>query len=158
MLVKEVKLVAVTRGIRLHQYLDDWQIKAQSQKEAQVNTLSGRPDSVLRVENKSGEFRTKTYSNVLARGPRIPSRLGPYKTHSKEMAQTLGFDPTSQIKTCFDCKMFDVAKDNLLPLTETISAHLDWWQNPTNVMKGSDFHPKDHSIFTDASNEGWGTH
>ena len=29
-----------------------------------------------------------------------------------------------------------------------------------NVMKGSDLHPKDHSIqlFTDASNEGWGAH
>ena len=25
------------------------------------------------------------------------------------MAQTLGFDPTNQVKTCFDCKMFDVA-------------------------------------------------
>ena len=24
------------------------------------------------------------------------------------MAQTPGFDPTSQVKTCFDCKMFDV--------------------------------------------------
>ena len=50
--------------------------------------------------------------------------------------------------------------DSLLPWAETISAHLDWWQNPTNVMKGSDFHPKGHSIqlFTDASNEGWGAH
>ena len=36
--------------------------------------------------------------------------------------------------------------DNLLPWTETISAHLDWWQNPTNIMKGSDLHPKGHSI------------
>ena len=25
------------------------------------------------------------------------------------MAQTSGFDPTSQVKTCFDCMMFDVA-------------------------------------------------
>ena len=25
------------------------------------------------------------------------------------MAQTLGFDPTTHVKTCFDCKMFDVA-------------------------------------------------
>ena len=50
--------------------------------------------------------------------------------------------------------------DTLLPWTETISAHLEWWQNPTNVMKGADLHPKDHSIqlFTDASNKGWGTH
>ena len=38
MIVKEVKLMALTRGIRLHQYLDDWLIRAQSQKEAQVNT------------------------------------------------------------------------------------------------------------------------
>ena len=50
--------------------------------------------------------------------------------------------------------------DSLLPWTEMISAHLDWWQNPANVMKGADLHPKDHSIqlFTDASNEGWGAH
>ena len=37
-IVKEVKLMALTRGIRLHQYLDDWPIRAQSQEEAQVNT------------------------------------------------------------------------------------------------------------------------
>ena len=50
--------------------------------------------------------------------------------------------------------------DSLLPWTEMISAHLDWWQNPANVMKGADLHPKDHSIqlFTDASNKGWGAH
>ena len=50
--------------------------------------------------------------------------------------------------------------DSLLPWTDAISAHLDWWQDPANVMKGSDLHPKDHSIqlFTDASNEGWGAH
>ena len=51
--------------------------------------------------------------------------------------------------------------DNLLPWTETISAHLDWWQNPTSVIqKGADLHPKDHSIqlFTDTSNEGWCAH
>ena len=47
--------------------------------------------------------------------------------------------------------------DSLLSWTEAISAHLDWWQNPTNVMRGADLYPKDHSIqlFTDASNEGW---
>ena len=50
--------------------------------------------------------------------------------------------------------------DSPLPLTEAIAAHLDWWQNPSNVMKGADIHPKNHSIqlFTDASNKGWGAH
>ena len=110
------------------------------------------------------------------------------------MAQTSGFDPTTRVKTCFDCKMFDVSNwvaslngemvpegrlhrrpfhfhlkehwrypqslDNLFPWTEAIAAHLDWWQNPSNVMKGADLHPKHHSIqlFTDASHEGWGAH
>ena len=50
--------------------------------------------------------------------------------------------------------------DSLLPWRDSISAHLDWWQNPANVMGGADLHPKDHSIqlFSDASNEGWGDH
>ena len=37
-IVKEVKLMALSRGLRLHQYLDDWLIRSQSQEEAQVNT------------------------------------------------------------------------------------------------------------------------
>ena len=67
------------------------------------------PNSVLRVDNKSGEVRTKANSGVFLCGLRIPSRFSPCKTHSREMAQTSGFDPTTQVKTCFDCKMFDVA-------------------------------------------------
>ena len=50
--------------------------------------------------------------------------------------------------------------DSLLPWSETISAHLEWWQNPVNVMNGADLQPKDHNIqiVTDASNEVWGAH
>ena len=70
---------------------------------------SRRPNSVLRVDNKSGEVRTKTYSIVFVCGLRIPSRFSPCKTHSREMAQTSGFDPMTQVKTCFHYKMFDVA-------------------------------------------------
>ena len=105
MIVKEVKLMALTRGVRLHQYLDDWLIRAQYQ-EAQLNT-----QTVVDLTQslgwiiKSGEIRTKTYSSVFVHGLRIPS----CKTHSREMALTSGFDPMTQVKTCFDCKMFDVA-------------------------------------------------
>ena len=38
MIVKEVKLMALSRAIRLCQYLDDWFIRAQPQEKAQVNT------------------------------------------------------------------------------------------------------------------------
>ena len=70
---------------------------------------SGRLNPVLGVDNKSGKIRTDSYSGVFVRGLRIPSRFSLCKTHSREMAQTSGFDPTTQVKTCFDCKMFDVA-------------------------------------------------
>ena len=69
---------------------------------------SGRPNTVLGVDNKSGKIRTETYSGVFIRGLQIPSRFSPCITHSSEMAQTSGFDPASQVKTCFDCKMFDL--------------------------------------------------
>ena len=38
MIVKEVKQMALSRGLGVHQYLDDWLIRSQSQEDAQVNT------------------------------------------------------------------------------------------------------------------------
>ena len=61
------------------------------------------------MDNNSGKIRTETYSGFFVCWLQIPSRFSPCKTHSREMAQTSGFDPTNQVKTCFDCKMFDVA-------------------------------------------------
>ena len=36
--IKEVKLMALSRGLRIHQYLDDWLIRSQSQEESQRDT------------------------------------------------------------------------------------------------------------------------
>ena len=107
MIVKEVKLMALSRGIRL-QYLDNWLIRAQSQEEAQVNTQTvvDLTQSLGRIINqeKSKLKPTKVFSFV---GYEYHLEY-PCKTHSREMAQTSGFDPMTQVKTCFDCKMFDV--------------------------------------------------
>ena len=73
------------------------------------HTGSGRPNPILGLDNQPGKIRTETYSGVFVRGLRIPPRFSPCKTNSREMAQTSGFDPTTQVKTCFDCKMFDVS-------------------------------------------------
>ena len=91
MIVKEVKLMALSRGIRLHQYLDDWLIRAQSQEEAKVNALT-----VVDLTQSLGwiiirRSPTKPNSGVFLCGLRIPSRFSPDKTHSREMGQTSGF-------------------------------------------------------------------
>ena len=70
---------------------------------------SSRPNPILGLDNQPGKIRTETYSGVFVRGLRISPRFSPCKTHSREMAQTSGFDPTTQVKTSFDCKMFDVS-------------------------------------------------
>ena len=100
MIVKEVKLMALSRGLRLHQYL----VRSQSRE----HSGSGRSNPVLGMDHQSGEIRTESHSGVFVRGLRVPPGFSPCKTHSREMAQTSGFDPTTQVKTCFDCKMFDV--------------------------------------------------
>ena len=111
MIVKEVKLMALTRGIRLHQYLDYWLIRAQSQEEAQLNS-----QTVVDVTHSLGWIINQEKSEL--KPTQLFSFMG-YEYHldsalvkptlSSDMAQTSGFDPTIQVKTCFDCKMFDVS-------------------------------------------------
>ena len=85
MLVKEVRLMALTRGIRLHQYLDDWLIRAQSREKAQVNT-----QTVVELTQSLGWIINQEKSELkpesaFIRGIRIPSRFSPCKTHSREI-------------------------------------------------------------------------
>ena len=175
MIVKEVKLMALSRGLRIHQYLDDWLIRSQSQEEAQVDTQAVvdltqslgwiinqdsalvKPtqerwlklqDLILRLESKrvlTARCLMSLIGFLASTEKMVPEgrlHMRPFQFHLKEHWR------------------YPQSLDNLLPWTEAIAAHLDWWQNPSNVMKGADLHPKDHSIqlFTDASNEGWGAH
>ena len=195
MFVKQVKLMALSRGLRLHQYLDDWLIRSQSQEEAQVNT-----QAVVDLTQSLGWIINKEKSEL--KPTQVFSFVG-YEYHldsalvkptqerwlklqdlilrlkSKHvltarclmsliglLASTEKMVPEGRLhKRPFQFHLkehwrYPQSLDSLLPWTETISAHLDWWQNPTNVMRGAELHPKDHSIqlFTDASNEGWGAH
>ena len=195
MIVKEVKLMALSRGPRLHQYLDDWLIRSQSQEEAQVNTqavvyLTQSLGWIINQE-KSELNPTQVFSFVgyeyhldsalvrptQERWLKLQDLILPLKSKHVLtarclmsliglLASTEKMVPEGRLHMRpfqFHLKehwRYTQSLDNLLPWTDVISAHLDWWHNPTNVMKGADLHPKDHSIqlFTDASNEGWGTH
>ena len=176
MIVKEVKLMALSRGLRIHQYLDDGLIRSQSQEEAQVNT-----QAVVDLTQSLGWIINQKKSELkptqvfFVHGLRIPPRFSPCKTHSREMAQT-STQLKSNVFLTARCLMsligllastekmvpegrlhmrpfqfhlkehwrYPQSLDNLLPRTEAIAAHLDWWQNPSNMMKGADLHPKVH--------------
>ena len=74
-------------GLRLHQYLDDWLIRSQSQEEAQGNTQAAvdLTQSLGWIINQEKSELKPTF----VRGLQIRSRFSPCKTHSREMAQTL---------------------------------------------------------------------
>ena len=106
MIIKEVKLMALSRGLQTSpipgQLADQVPVSGGSPSE---HSGSGRSNSVLGFDHKSGKIRTKSYSGVFIRGLQVSPRFSPCKIHSREMAQTSGFDPTTQVKTCFGCKI-----------------------------------------------------
>ena len=84
MIVKEVKHTALSRGLRLHQYLDNWLIKSQSREEAIVNTQAvvdlTQPLGWIINQKKSELNPTQVF---FVRGLRIPPGFSPCKTHSR---------------------------------------------------------------------------
>ena len=170
MIVKEVKLMALSRGIRLHQYLDNWLIRAQSQEEAKVNTQTvvDLTQSLGWIINQKSELNpTQVFSFVGYEYHLNSTLVKPtqerwlklqdfiLRIKSKHVltarclmsliglhASTEKMVPEGRLHMRpfqFHLKehwRFPQSLDTLLPWTETISAHLEWWQNPTNVMKG----------------------
>ena len=195
MIVKEVKLMALTRGIRLHQYLDNLVIRAQSQKEAPVNTqivvdltsplgwIINQEKSELKLiqmfsfvgyeYHLDSALVKPTQERWLKLQDLILRLKSKHVLTARCLMSLIGLLASMEKMVPEGCRLhmrpfqfylkehwrYPQSLDSLFPWTETISAPLEWWQNPTNVMKGADF-PKNHSIqlFTDASNEGWGDH
>ena len=181
MIVKEVKLMALSRGLRIHQYLDDWLIRSQSQEESQRDTqavvdLTQSLGWIINQE-KSELKPTQVFSFVGYEYHLDSALVRP--THERWLKlQDLILRLKSKRVLTARCLMsligllastekmvpegrlhmrpfqfhlkehwrYPQSLDNPLPWTEAIVAHLDWWQNPSNVMKGADLHPKDHSI------------
>ena len=177
MIVKEVKLMALSRGLRIHQYLDDWLIRSQSQEESQRDTqavvdLTQSLGWIINQE-KSELKPTQVFSFVGYEYHLDSALVRP--THERWLKlQDLILRLKSKRVLTARCLMsligllastekmvpegrlhmrpfqfhlkehwrYPQSLDNLLPWTEAIVAHLDWWQNPSNVMKGADLHPR----------------
>ena len=175
------KLMALMRGLRLHQYLDDWLLRSPSQEEAQVNTkaLVDLTQSLGWIINQEKSklkpnqvFSFVGYEYYLASALVKPTQekwlklqdlilrlKSKHALTARCLMSLIGLLASIQ-KMILEGRLhmrpfqfhlkehwrYPQSLDSLLPWIETISAHLEWWQNPSNVMKGSDLHPKDHSI------------
>ena len=96
-LAKEVKLMAIHRGIRIHQYLDDWLVRARSQHIClPTHPNPGQNVPGPRLAGEFGEIRTGTQTGI--RLCRLP-QVRPGQTDSGPVAKPSGQDTSTFITT-----------------------------------------------------------
>ena len=95
MVAKEVKLVAFQKGIRIHQYLDDWLVRASTHHtclqhtQTLVTLLSG-----IRVAGEQGKVRAGSQTGLQLRRLPVRPERGQGQTNRRTLA---GLDTQDQI-------------------------------------------------------------
>ena len=193
--IVQVKLVLQSRGIRIHQYLDDWLLRANTSHQCRAQTkeliqVVQDLGFVINFEKSELEptqkidflgynfdliqgkvFPTEKKLKILEKAvqdmevvsqttPRLlMSLIGVLASLEKTIPMgRLHMHPFQwYLKTHWQ---YPQSLDLKIPVSNLLKSYLQWWKNPKNLEKGCPLHPQEHNtlIFTDASNQGWGTH
>ena len=97
MVAKEVRLMAFQRGIRIHQYLDDWLVRAKSHHICLQHTQTLEALCRVRLAGEQGEIRSKT-GFQLCRLPVRPER-GQGQTHTRALAGLNNQDSSNIVRS-----------------------------------------------------------
>ena len=104
-IVKEVKLIALQSGIRLHQYLDDWLIRAPSKQTCTEQTqklLKLVKDLGFIVNLKKSDLTPSQRFDFL--GYHFFTRFGSCEAHARQVDKTSGDVPSPLHEVCYQCK------------------------------------------------------
>ena len=91
-IAKEVKLMATHQGIRIHQYLDDWLVRATSHQVCLQHTQDLVKMCRARLAGELGEIRTGTQTNLRFRRLPIRPQGGPGPANTGPVAKPTGQD------------------------------------------------------------------
>ena len=169
--------MALQRGIRIHQYLDDWLVRATSHQTClqHTQTLVALCRELGWLVNKEKlELDPKQVFNFV--GYQFDLREGKVRP-TPERWQTLKdkilsilFSPVCPVRQFMSLiglltateKQVHLGRLHIRPIQWHLknNPHLRWWLEESNVLPGQPLHPLKHAlqIFTDASKEGWGAH
>ena len=164
---KEVNLIALQKGIRTHQYLDDWLVRARYHQtclwHAQTLVAICQDLGWLLNTEKFGldpkqVFNFVGYSFVL-KVRQFVSLIGLLKATAKQVhLHRLHMRPIQwHLKNNW---RVTESLEKEIPVPRLLHPHLKWWLEEHNVLQGQPLHPLNHAlqIFTDASKKEWGAH
>ena len=182
---KEVKLMALQRGIRIHQYLDDWFVRATSHQTCLQHTqtlLALCRELIWLVNKEKSELVPKQVFNFIGyqfdlREGKVRPTPEHWQTLTDKIQSTLSgvSGPAVHVPHRFTHsnrkasppRSAPYEKNNwrvpeslekVIPVPRSLHPHLKWWLEESHVLPGQPLHPLKHAlqIFTDASKEGWG--
>ena len=96
---KEVKLMALQRGIRIHQYLDNWLVRATSHQTCLQHTQTLVALSRTRVAGERGEVRTGTKTGLQLRRLPVRPQGGQAQTHTRALADLNRQDTVNPVRS-----------------------------------------------------------
>ena len=106
-IVKEVRLLALQQGIRIHQYLLPRRLADPCPLPGGVSQTDPKvvkPNSGVGFPGEPQKVRTGTFSE--GRFPGIPffTRFGACQAHSGQMDEASGYVPSPLVEVCYQCK------------------------------------------------------
>ena len=183
-MAKEVKLMAIRKGIRIHQYLDDWLVRARSHRVCLQHTqelvrMCQELGWLVNVEKSEldpkqvfdfvgyqfnldiGQVADPSTKNT---GTNLLTSLSHPAVYVLDRATNHHGEASSPwLATPWHLKKnwrVPESLEKVIPIPESLHPHLKWWLEEGNVLQGQPLHPLRHAlqILTDASKKGWGTH
>ena len=172
---KEVKLMALQRRIIIHQYLNDWLVRASSpQYLSPAYTDLGSSVPGPRLAGEQGKVRTGSKANFQLRRLPVRSERGQGQTHTRALAGLDRPDPVSSVQSGMSLIGLLTAtekqvhlgrlhmrpiqwhlKNNwrvpeslhkVIPVPRSLHPHLKWWLEESNVLPGQPLHPLKHAL------------
>ena len=180
--------MALQRGIRIHQYLDDWLVRATSHQTCRQHTQTLVALSRTRLAGEQGQVRTGPKKCFQLCGLPVRPQGEQAQTNARALADLNQQDtcivnpvrsgvpgPAVHVphRTSYSHRKASPPRStsyetHTVALEEQLEGTritrkgdtLRWWLEESNMLPGQPLHPLKYAlqIFTDASKEGWGAH
>ena len=179
---KEVKLMAIHKGFRIHQYLDDWLVRARSHQVCLQHT-----QDLVKISQKLGWLVNIEKSELEPKQifDFVGYQFDRWQNLQDKILEILSL-PASQVQQFMSLiglltateKQVHLGQlhmrpiqwhlknnwrvpeslEKVIPIPRSLHPHLQWWLSENNVLTDQSLHPIKHAlqIFTDTSKEGWG--